>query len=98
MMKADATSPHWEPINAGKVADGELLPFRTARSRKCSTQSRQTETHDHDNDARDEFLDSPKRSRRIDTSAFRDHNYVYVTPTEVGQARRVTVRQRVEAN
>ena len=76
----------------------EGCPFVQHVPRKCSTQSRQTETHDHDNDARDKFFDSLKRSRRIDTSAFRDHNYVYVTPAEVGQARRVTARQRVEAN
>ena len=76
----------------------EGCPFVQHVPRKCSTQSRQTETHDHDNDARDKFFESPKQSRRIDTSAFRDHNCVYVTPTEVGQARRVTARQRVEAN
>ena len=49
-------------------------------------------------DKRDEFFDSPKRPRLIDTLAFSDHNCVYVTPAEVGQARRVNARQRVEAN
>jgi hypothetical protein len=49
-------------------------------------------------DSRDEFFDSAKPLGEIDTLAFRDHNYVYVTPTEVGQARRVKARQRVEAN
>ncbi len=49
-------------------------------------------------DTHDEFFDLAELPRVIDTLAFRDHNYVYVTPAEVGQARRVTVRQRVEAN
>src|SRR5580693_9565384 len=40
-------------------------------------------------DSHKQFFDSPRRSRRIDTSPFRDHNCVYVTPAEVGQARRV---------
>src|SRR5271156_6064285 len=40
------------------------------------------------------ILDSETHRTLIDTFAFRDHNYVYVTPAEVGQARRVKATSR----
>jgi len=39
--------------------------------------------------SRDEIFDSSNLSPLIDTLPFRAHNYVYVTPVEVGQARPV---------
>ena len=51
-----------------------------------------------DADTHHEFFDWAKHRGLIDRSAFREHNYVYVTPAEVGQARRVKATRRVEAN
>jgi hypothetical protein len=71
-------SPLEKPCSQRKVARAD----RAIRYKAARTPSRRT-------DSRDKFFDLANLPRRIDTLAFRDHNYVYVTPAEVGQARRV---------
>src|SRR3954467_15950756 len=61
--------PLSKPVPATKVA----MCYWTAHCFFCCS------------DARHEFFDSSRRPRLIDTSAFHDHNYVYVTPAEVGR-------------
>ncbi len=92
MHEGDAILPRLtKPIQPRKVALAtslEDLPYRAGEFRASSRTT----------DLRDEFFDSVTLSHLIDTFAFRDHNCVYVTPAEVGQARRVEARRRVEAN
>src|ERR1700743_3422757 len=71
------SSPVTKPVARGKVAT-VTTPVWTVLLTVCRINSRQ------------QFFDSARRRRLIDTSPFRDHNCVYVTPAEVGQARRVT--------
>jgi hypothetical protein len=53
-------------------------------------------SHTRIGDSPEKYFNSRFRVARIDSFSACDHNYVYVTPLEVGQARLAGTRRRVK--